>query len=285
MPRKLGVTVPLRSVWFWAICAGGYSCLALAKPYPPLNQIPDIPAGLDAALSFAMALVIAFRVNRAYERWWEARILWGTLVNASRNLAVKVRELFGISSGECQASRDVIVQFAMVLKDHLRNDLPSNQCPGTAHGSTAPAHLPSAIVRQLYRQFSRWKNDCQLVDADLWILDQEARVLLNVCGGCERIKNTQISVSWRFFTWQCITVYLLVLPWGLVADFGICTILITILAAYFVIAGEAIAHYVEEPFGFQEDHLDLDHICEGIDRSVSEILLTGSSPKTQSDHA
>jgi putative membrane protein len=81
-----------------------------------------------------------------------------------------------------------------------------------------------------------------------------------------------MSVSWRFFAWQCITLYLLVLPWGLVEDFGIWTIPITIVAAYFVIAGEGIAGYVEQPFGEQEDHLDLDQIVGAIDRSVSEIL-------------
>jgi len=101
-------------------------------------------------------------------------------------------------------------------------------------------------------------------------------MLLEVCGGCERIKDTPMSVSWRSFTWQCIGVYLLVLPWGLVDDFGAWTTPLTILVAYFVIAGEGIARYVEEPFGLHEDHLDLDTICQGIDRSVSDVLATAS---------
>ncbi len=98
-------------------------------------------------------------------------------------------------------------------------------------------------------------------------------MLLEVCGSCERIKDTPMSVSWRSFTWQCIVVYLLVLPWGLVDDFGAWTIPLTILVAYFVIAGEGIARCVEEPFGLHEDHLDLESICHGINRSVSEVLL------------
>jgi putative membrane protein len=82
-----------------------------------------------------------------------------------------------------------------------------------------------------------------------------------------------MSISWRSFTWHCIVVLLLVLPWGLADDFGVLIIPMTILYSYFVIAGEFIAQTVEEPFGRQEDHLDLEGICRGIDRSVSEVLL------------
>ncbi len=66
--------------------------------------------------------------------------------------------------------------------------------------------------------------------------------------------------------------YLLYLPWSLAADFEYFTSPLTILVAYFVIAAEGIAHYVERPFGQEDDHLDLDSICAGIDASVTEIL-------------
>jgi putative membrane protein len=121
--------------------------------------------------------------------------------------------------------------------------------------------------------FDQWRTNGTLSDAQLWVLDSEARVLLDVCGGCERIKTTLMSISWRFFTWECITIYLLVLPWGLVTDLHLWTIPISVLASYVVIAGEMIAHYVEEPFGVHEDHLDLERICQAIDDSVSEVLL------------
>ncbi len=92
------------------------------------------------------------------------------------------------------------------------------------------------------------------------------------CGASERIKNTMVSISWRTFTRQCIVASLLLLPWGLVEDFGVWTVLLTVLISYFVIAGEAIARYVETPFGRDEDHLNLEQICGAIDRSVSEVL-------------
>ena len=273
MPRRIGLTVPLLRVVIWAVPIGIYSSVAMLKSRPFFADVPNIPAGLEAALSIAMALIIGFRVNRAYERWWEARTLWGTLVNVSRNLAVKVRALEHPTDEERQLTRNLVVAFAVALKDHLRDDADLHRLPGFADDPATPRHIPSYIVSKLYGLFAGWHAAGKLSAAQLWVLDADARQLLDVCGGCEKIKTTLISVSWRFFTWQCIAVYLIVLPWGLVDDFGTWTIPITMLAAYFVIAGEGIAHYVEEPFGEQEDHLRLENICETIDRSVSEVLL------------
>lgn len=276
MRQRVGLTVPLMRVAMWALPIGAYGGLALLKSYPPIAYVPDIPLGLDAALSFALAVLIAFRVNRAYERWWEARTLWGTLVNVSRNLAVKVRALHCPDAAESAEMRNLIVAFCVGLKDHLRDEAELQRLPGFETDAAAPQHLPSYIATRLYDVFHRWSAAGRLSAEQLWVLDAEARVLLDVCGGCERIKTTLMSVSWRTFTRQCIALYLLVLPWGLVDAFDLWTIPLTFFIAYFVMAGEGIAHYVEEPFGDHEDHLDLDGITRGIDRSVSEVLLDRS---------
>lgn len=284
MPQRVGITVPLLRVWVWVLLVAAYSGLAMLKRQAPFSLVPEIPSGLDGALSFAMALIIAFRVNRAYERWWEARKLWGTLVNVSRNLAVKVKSLVHPDRVERQWVCNLIVAFAFGLKDHLRDEPALRKLPGFEQSTAEPRHLPSFIAVQLYGQFERWTEAARLSASQLWVLDSEARILLDVCGACERIKTTPMSVSWRSFTWQCIAVYLLVLPWGLVDDFGLWTIPLSAAIAYFVIAGEAIAHFIETPFGEFEDHLDLERICEAIDRSVSEILLD-DGPGTPSGDA
>lgn len=239
-------------------------------------QVPNIPVGLDAALSFAMAMLIAFRVNRAYERWWEARTLWGTLVNVSRNLAVKISRLRCPASEDCQRARDLIVAFCIGLKDHLRSEAHLSGLPGFHNDANRVAHVPSYIAGHIYQLFQKWRTQEEsMSDMELLVLDSESRVLLDVCGACERIKNTPVSISWRVFTTQCIILYLLVLPWGLVDDFGFFTVPLTIAVAYIVIAAEMIARYVEAPFGFHEDHLDLESITETIDVSVSDELLRG----------
>lgn len=272
MEKRLGITAPLLGAMKWALLMGVYSCLPLLLGRLYVIQPPGLLAGASAVLSFSLALLIGFRVNAAYDRWWEARKLWGTLVNISRNLAVKIRELQEANAAELQSVRDLIVAFSLGLKDHLRDEADLQRLPGFEEDGAAPTHLPSYIARRLYGVFSQWQAEGRLSDERLWVLDSEARLLLDVCGACERIKTTLPSVSWRALTRQSILAVLILLPWALAASFGAWTVVLTMLITYIVVAGEAIARWVEEPFGRGEDHLDLESICEAIDRSVSEVL-------------
>ena len=272
MPQRTPFTVPLTHSLWLAVAFGVYSALALLKSYPPLVYVPEIPLALDAILSVVLALLIAFRVNRAYERWWEGRTLWGKLVNVSRNLAIKVRELPDATAEDKNAVRDNIVAFCHGLKDHLRGGADLKRLAGFQKDRAVPAHVPSYIVRQIYSRFAAWHRDKVISGEQLWILDAEARWLMEICGACERIKTTLMPISWRWITWKGIILYILVLPWGLVDDFGAWTIPLTALVAYFAFTAEIVARHVEEPFGTNEDHLDLESICGVIDRSVSEIL-------------
>jgi putative membrane protein len=242
------------------------------------EMIPStgVPAGASAALGFALALLIGFRVNQAYDRWWEARKLWGTLVNSSRNLSVKIRDLVGADAADRKEARDLIVAFSTGLKDHLRDEGDLAKLPGFSEANAKPVHLPTYIVRRIYALIAKWERQGELSVLQGLAVDAEARLLLDVCGACERIKNTLMSVSWRFLTRQLLLISLLLLPWGFVETFGVWTILLSIMTAYALVAGEAIAAYVEEPFGTGEDHLDLEGMADAIDRSVSEVLLTDS---------
>lgn len=266
------ITTPLIGATKWALAMGFYSCLPLLVVHYDLVRFPGLLSGASAVLSFAIALLIGFRVNAAYDRWWEARKLWGTLVNISRNLAVKVRELESPDETERQDVRNIIVAFCFGLKDHLRDEPDLRKLPGFQTDPTTPRHLPSYITRHLYRVFDGWQAEGGMSDGRLWVLDSEARLLLDVCGACERIKTTLPSISWRSITLQSILAVLLLLPWGLAPTFGVWTLPLTVLITYMIVAGEAIARWVEQPFGRGEDHLDLEGMCQTIDRSVSEVL-------------
>ncbi len=272
MSNRLGLTTALLRVSVWTLPVGAYSLLSLWKDTPPFSYVPDIPFAMEAVVVFMMSLLIAFRINRAYERWWEARTLWGQLVNVSRNLAVKIRQFPQPSEEEAARSSELIVSFARGLKDHLRDEADLTRLPGFSHCTQQPKHIPSFIAGEIYNLLGDWKRAGRIKGEELWILDTEARALLDVCGGCERIKATLPPISWRWLTWQVIAVALLALPWDLVDEFGGWTVPLTMAISYFIIGGEGIAQFVEEPFGLHEDHLDLDSICTGIEQSVSEIL-------------
>ena len=107
---------------------------------------------------------------------------------------------------------------------------------------------------------------------DLRILDSEARQFLDICGGCERIRNTRVVRSYRTFARQCIFLYLVSFPWGMAHSFGWLAVPLTGMVAYFMLGLETVAEHVEEPFGYDEDDLDLDGLCGTIDRTVQEVF-------------
>ncbi len=268
------MTDALRRVWLLTIPVALYSSVAYVRlQYPRLIDVPNVTLPLEAVLTFAMGMLILFRINRAYERWWEARTLWGGLVNISRNLAVKARQFVSVDRRELDQLRDLIISFSYALKNHLRDERPAMQTlrvqvPGTIE------HVPNFLVSQIYGELKKWNRDGQMEAEEFWAMDREAHMFLEICGACERIKSTLMSRSWRMVTRQCIILYLLLTPWALIEEFGYWTVPVTVVGAYFIIAGEAIAHYVEKPFGVQEDHLDLEGLCERIETSVTEICAT-----------
>lgn len=272
MWKDFQMTIVLRRVWLWTLPIAAYSSLSLVRLHFNYFDIPQFALPLEAVLTFAMGMLVLFRINRAYERWWEARTLWGTLVNVSRNLAVKTRQLAQVDRADQQEMRRLIVDFCYALKNHLRDQPQLTEVRGLADSTDPPEHLPSFIVQQVYGKLKGWLQSGALKREEFWVMDSEARMLLEVCGACERIKYTLMSRSWRLLTRQCLAVYLLVTPWALVEEFHYWTIPITALVAYFVIAGEGIAHSVEEPFGTLEDHLNLEDICSRIEKSVGEII-------------
>jgi putative membrane protein len=217
-------------------------------------------------------MLLVFRMNTAYARWWEARTLWGGLVNASRNLAVKIVTLPKVSASQVAQARELLLHFPPLLKDHLRNEVDPQKVPPLASPAADLVHHPSELVQQLYALFQNWKLQGWIDGQDLRIIDRDAALLLDICGGCERIRNTPTVRSYRIFARQCVFLFLATFPWGIANDFDWWTAPMTAITAYFMIGLETVAEHVEEPFGYDEDDLDLDALCQTISRSVNQIF-------------
>ncbi|MCA9101862.1 MAG: bestrophin family ion channel [Pirellulales bacterium] len=279
MIRKVGFTTNLTRAWWIAVLMGVYAGIIFYADFAHAEQWPEISTTLEAALTFAVSMLLIFLTNRAYERWWEARILWGKQVNVSRNLAVKVRELVHPTAGERHEMRKLIVGFCQALRLHLREGCRLNDVPGFADATDRPEHVPAYLVGKIYGMLDDWCDADRLSDDRLRVVDSELRQFLDVCGACERIRRTPISVSWRAFIRQLLVVYLLTLPWGFVEQLGMMTIPLAVMITYAVVGAAVIAREIEHPFRTSEDHLDLEAICQAIDVSVSEILAS-ASPRT-----
>jgi putative membrane protein len=262
-----------KRVWGYLLLVTIYTILVdYAEFHHPLISLKDAgPAG--AYGSIVLGLLLVFRTNSAYERWWEGRKLWGQLVNESRNLCLKVRAL-NLDQDEKTRFGELIISFAYALKHHLRGTVPTEPLPGI--GIVAPDevhHLPMHIAQYIYDTITRWEREGQIKDFKLLIIDQHARAFSDICGSCERIKSSPIAISYRMFMRQGIALNLLAWPWFLTNQFNLLSALPPILlGAYFLIGIELIAEDIEEPFGHDDDDLPLDDICNTIKFSVTNML-------------
>ena len=232
-----------------------------------LREWIRLHSSLHGLLGLVLGMLLVFRTNTAYDRWWEGRKLWGQLINESRNLAIKIQTGVAAPAEEKLAVGRRLVDFAEALRDHLRTS--SNAVPGP--------NVPVRLAEEIYTQLTRWRAQGVIDTLQLRWLDPHAAALMDICGACERIRRTPLAVSYRIFVRQLIAVYLLTLPWGLVEDFGWWSIPIFMLIDYFMIGVETIASDIEEPFGTDHDDLKLDDYCRTIDRSMEQIFSTSQS--------
>lgn len=265
----------------WCVLLAAYSVLAVLKEQGQYANYADLPPGLEAAMSLVIGLLLAFRINRAFDRWWEGRTLWGQLVNALRNLAAKANTLTPRDDPARDRLTELLVAFPQELRNHLRMMPPeADQIAGLP--ATGVKHRCGWIANQVYGICENWKRSGIIQYGEFLMLDREAKVMLEVCGGCERIKNTPIAASFRVLLHHLIALFLLTLPWGLATDFGWLTPAIMFLTSYCVIAAEDIAERVEHPFQVGSDRLELDPICATIETTVREIMATPTTAELES---
>ncbi len=262
-------------MWLIVLAVTGYAAGVWLVKSHFFSQTQTVNAGMHGFLGLVLGMLLVFRTNTSYDRWWEARKQWGQLVNDSRNLAIKVQTCVRADSADKVALGRLLVGFAFSLRGHLRGGVRLQEVPGCESLTDQPPHVPSYLASQIYSQLERWRQSEQLGGFELLFLDRHAAGLMDVCGACERIQKSPISASYRWFIRQMIVIYLLTLPWGLVADFGYWSILAVALLSYFMVGVEMIAEEIEDPFDGSEDDIELDAICQTIESSVMTLLEGG----------
>lgn len=267
--------IPVSSrVWVYLFIMSGYCFIVshVANKQFPTHVFKE--AGAAAFSSVILGLLLVFRTNTSYDRWWEGRKLWGQLVNDSRNLCLKIRCVKEISPAEQVRLGELVISFAYALKNHLRSSVPNRSLPGLSDlpmlaGVNAPVHLAGKI----FEMINQFQLDNKIDGMTRLHLDSHLKAFMDICGACERIKNSPLALSYRAFMRQGITLNLLCLPWYVVPEFSLFWSLPLILVGtYFLIGVELIAEDIEEPFGRDGDDLPLDTICANIQRTITDIL-------------
>ncbi|WP_201320214.1 bestrophin family protein, partial [Burkholderia sp. E168m30] len=238
----------------------------------PLNPTPFTLIGLT------LAIFAGFRNNASYERYREGRQLWGGVLTATRTLVSQALCYGAVDRDDASRRAFVrtVVAFVYTLKHQLRGSDPAADLRGLLDGATyarvaASRFRPVVIVHALREAFAARADAGQLADTRLWMLDARLDDLVAMVSGCERIASTPIPFSYDVLLHRTIYAYCVLLPFGLVDSIGAATPFVTVFVAYTLIALDAIAHAIAEPFGDGPNHLALDAMTRQIERTLLEL--------------
>ncbi len=226
-------------------------------------------------LGFALSLLLVFRTNTAYDRWWEARKQWGTLTNISRTFAIK---LDAFIPKEDKASRNffrkAIPLYAKTLFGFLRSDYSTFMLDQDIHPELdfSQKHGPNQVASLIYKNVLELHTKGIISGEQLIILNNELDGFTNVCGACERIKNTPIPYFYTSFLKNFLVSYVITLPAGFVFSLGYFVVLAEPFIFFVLASLELIAESIENPFGTDTDDLPIDKIALNIEKNVKEIL-------------
>lgn len=240
------------------------------------SQIKNVTL-LHSLLAFVLSLLLVFRTNTAYDRWWEGRKLWGKLVNDSRNFAIKLNSIL---SGDDKENREFfkyhIAFFPHALSRHLSEESTKMALDKdySKIEQSVKHHAPMELINSMTKRIVSLNRDNKISGEDLIFLDAQLSGFLDVCGGCERIKNTPIPYSYSSFVKKFIVLYSLALPIAYVITIGWMMIPLTVFVFYVLMSLEVIAEEIEDPFNNDENDLPTEKIAQNIEKNVDLIFKT-----------
>ncbi len=243
----------------------------------------SIPLSVPMILGTVISLLLGFRSNQAYDRWWEARIIWGAIVNDSRTLARQALTFIDnpYNDEEIQYFREQFIKrqiaWTYSLGQFLRNQdatkglekwLSRADLEYIAHYANAPAALLELQARDLNTALKQnWINEYQQVE-----LDRTLSRLCDCMGKCERIKNTVFPATYSLYIHLSMNLFILLLPFALINFFGYVMIplVIAIAATFFLI--EKMAIHLQDPFENKPTDTPMTTIARNIERDLRQML-------------
>ncbi|MFK0692191.1 bestrophin family protein [Mesorhizobium sp. IMUNJ 23033] len=232
-----------------------------------------------ALLGVALSIYLGFRNNAAYDRWWEARKLWGQLVFDIRNLA---RASTGLI--EDRTELRCLLMEATAFCHFLRGLLRRVDATAEARtfigdeveGAVQAANAPDAMLRRMGGRIAALRRAGAIDTIGYRILDERLSEIAAAQAGCERIAGTPLPFAYTLLLQRTAYIFCLHLPFGLTSAAGWATPLFTALMAYTFFGLDALSEELEDPFGTQPNDLALDGLCRACEISVFEAL--GETP-------
>lgn len=270
--RRLSLLIVIISLYTWIVAYLELHYLNLSE-HPNAKNIFN----MHNLLGFALSLLLVFRTNTAYDRWWEGRKLWGALVNTSRNLAIKINSLLPADAEEDRDFfRNAIPMYASVLKDHLQSEYTRYSLDEVEHPELKlideSKHAPNQVAMLMSNRLVTLHKQGKITGEQLLFVNDNMNAFTDICGACERIKNTPIPYSYSAFIKKFIFIYVMTLPFGFVFSLGYLVVPVVAIVFYVLASLELIAEEIEDPFGNDMNDLPMAKLAKNIRKHVGEIL-------------
>ncbi len=265
--------------------------LAVGAAYKVLGwewvAMPHIPLSLFGS---AIGIVVAFRNQSSYARWWEARTLWGGIINNSRSMARQVTTAMRTVKDAAEMREMqrrmvyLLIAYAKALRQHLRGLEPWEEMEPLMGREEIEAlrgeqNVPLAILLRT----SGMLRECQArewIDMAQWqAMDGNLDGLIDAQGGAERMKNTPMPKQYDYYPQLFVYIYCAMLPLGLVANMGWFTPLGSTLVGFIFLALDKIGRDLEDPFENTIHDVPLTAITTGIEINLRQMLGETEMPE------
>ena len=255
-------------------------------------EVLDLSMAISTVLGISVSLLLAFRTAAAYERWWEARKIWGGIVNDSRTI---VRQLIGFTATSGEVIPEVKelahlqIAWCKALKNSLRKldpleGLTNHLSEIDLNSLQQHENVPNALLSIIETRLSKLHQQCIINTYQFVAIDETIKRLCDEMGMCERIKNTVFPVQYSLYTRHGISLFIIMLPFGMLESTGPFVILISFLVAFFFAMIEAIAHYLKDPFENKSSDIPMTALCNTIEINILQMIgVDKLPPKTKQD--
>ncbi|MCG9912127.1 MAG: hypothetical protein MH137_12615 [Flavobacteriales bacterium] len=260
----------------------------------------SLPFSITAILGSALAIFIAFRNNSSYNRWWEARTLWGGIINSSRVLARLIITFTDSHAHQPNYDKNrselfkkeliyKVIAWVHALRLHLRNQdkwqelkpfLSEKEFKELLQSQNKPNYIHLISGKKIYEAMSNGT----LGGFDSFQMEGQLLALANYQGGCERIKNTPLLRQYDYFTRVFLFTFILLLPFSLISDFAKMNIayliipVAVVISFVFAIIGK-VGEVNEDPFENKITDVPMTALCNTIERDLKEMLGESDLPK------
>lgn len=247
------------------------------------KYIPEIPPTLPAFLGTTISLLLSFKLNQSYDRWWEARKVWGSIVNDSRTLVRQVLT-FPTEGGEtCERVARRQIAWCYALGQSLRGlDWKVGAVEHLRAEDIADAELitnkPLALAQQHARDLTELARGGHITEHQRFAMDETLTRLVDSMGRAERIRSTVFPRTYRMFLHGLLYVFVTFLALALAELDGMWGLVITIVIAIPFFLLEKTATHMQDPFANRPTDTACTTIARTIETNIRELLGDRSGP-------